>query len=378
MSSIVVERKPFMVGAIKKTGCSMVVGGLARRWQEWASERSAKQQTVPRGWVPTLLPAERKGSELNRPGEELAPKVTEKQHMAGGARMGVLGSSCGSGYKMSPSYGSKGEDCRVLKAEQELLQEKMERDSWLCRADTAQIVPRNTAAILGEACSEGRQLHNDSTLKQTPPAQIHTRKEKGILSSKSSSLDTEDSGFGEEGERSEREEENRIHKRMNKTEKRGKEEKTRKRVLPRVKVLSMMDVRNTWQKWSEEHMEKQKLNPFSAEFDYEYAMAVRLQKGDEGYGRPKEGSKTAERAHRAHKHIQREMEELCFIIRDTGVHGKDGRARITFGRLFERYIRISDKVVGILLRARKHGMLLFEGEMLWQGKDDNVVITLLV
>lgn len=45
--------------------------------------------------------------------------------------------------------------------------------------------------------------------------------------------------------------------------------------------------------------------------------------------------------------------------------------------LFDRYIRISDKVVGILMRARKHGLVDFEGEMLWQGRDDHVVITLL-
>ena len=38
---------------------------------------------------------------------------------------------------------------------------------------------------------------------------------------------------------------------------------------------------------------------------------------------------------------------------------------------------ISNKVVGILLRARKYGFVTFEGEMLFQGQDDNVVITLL-
>eukprot|EP00064_Thunnus_orientalis_P014747 superscaffoldBa00002613_g14794 len=38
--------------------------------------------------------------------------------------------------------------------------------------------------------------------------------------------------------------------------------------------------------------------------------------------------------------------------------------------------KISDKVVGILLRCRKHKMLDFEGEMLWKGQDDHVIITL--
>ena len=38
---------------------------------------------------------------------------------------------------------------------------------------------------------------------------------------------------------------------------------------------------------------------------------------------------------------------------------------------------ISNKVVGVLLRARKYGFVTFEGETLFQGRDDNVVITLL-
>uniref|UniRef100_A0A673HS45 Costars domain-containing protein n=1 Tax=Sinocyclocheilus rhinocerous TaxID=307959 RepID=A0A673HS45_9TELE len=57
---------------------------------------------------------------------------------------------------------------------------------------------------------------------------------------------------------------------------------------------------------------------------------------------------------------------------------QDGYTRVTFGELFDRYVRISDKVVGILMRARKHGKVAFEGEMLWQGRDDGVIITLLV
>ena len=41
------------------------------------------------------------------------------------------------------------------------------------------------------------------------------------------------------------------------------------------------------------------------------------------------------------------------------------------------YKVISNKLVGILLRARKYDLVKFEGEMLYQRKDDDVVITLL-
>ncbi|CAL8365746.1 unnamed protein product [Arctogadus glacialis] len=140
------------------------------------------------------------------------------------------------------------------------------------------------------------------------------------------------------------------------------------------------DLKSRWQGWESAHSHTQKLNPFSAGFDAQYSMSLRLQPGEEGYGRPKEGTKTAERAQRAERHIHGEIDDLCHVIRRMSREGDeaDGRSCVTFGALFERYVRVSDKVVGILLRARKHGKVAFDGEMLWQGQDDAVVITLLV
>ncbi|OQR66301.1 actin-binding Rho-activating protein-like [Tropilaelaps mercedesae] len=40
------------------------------------------------------------------------------------------------------------------------------------------------------------------------------------------------------------------------------------------------------------------------------------------------------------------------------------------------YTVISDKLVGSLLRARKKGLVDFEGEILYQRRDDDVPITL--
>ncbi|XP_068118938.1 actin-binding Rho-activating protein-like [Hyperolius riggenbachi] len=151
----------------------------------------------------------------------------------------------------------------------------------------------------------------------------------------------------------------------------------RKALLSKIKIITISDLRKQWQSRSEVHVEKQRLNPFSDDFDYQHAMDVRLHKGDKGYGRPEEGSKTESRGKRALQHVHKEVEEMCLIIRDMGVRGRDGKIRVTFGRLFDQYVRISDKVVGILLRARKHGHLDFEGEMLWQGVHDDVIITLL-
>ncbi|XP_061597719.1 actin binding Rho activating protein b [Cololabis saira] len=138
------------------------------------------------------------------------------------------------------------------------------------------------------------------------------------------------------------------------------------------------NLKSRWQNWAVQHTVNQKLNPFSEYFDYDYSMSLRLQKGQDGYGRPKEGSKTAERAKRAERYIHREIDDMCYVIRTMADPDPDGKTRVTFGQLFDRYVRISDKVVGILMRARKHGKVAFEGEMLWQGQDDGVIITLLV
>uniref|UniRef100_A0A7N4NNE5 Actin-binding Rho-activating protein n=1 Tax=Sarcophilus harrisii TaxID=9305 RepID=A0A7N4NNE5_SARHA len=132
------------------------------------------------------------------------------------------------------------------------------------------------------------------------------------------------------------------------------------------------DLRKNWQGWIKNHIDYQKSNPFSHD-----APAIVVNKGDPTYGRPPKGSKTEQRGKDAHVHVEKELEELCWILRNNGEKGADGNSRMTFKQLFERYATISNKVVGLLLRARKHGMVHFEGEMLWQGQDDDVIITLL-
>uniref|UniRef100_A0A1I8BVB9 Costars domain-containing protein n=1 Tax=Meloidogyne hapla TaxID=6305 RepID=A0A1I8BVB9_MELHA len=95
------------------------------------------------------------------------------------------------------------------------------------------------------------------------------------------------------------------------------------------------------------------------------------------YGKPPPGSLTEMRAKKAAKHIAKEMLQLCEIIEEYG-NKINGEKIITFGHLFNIYEYISDKVVGILLRARKHGMVDFDGEMLFQRRDENKIIKLLL
>lgn len=101
------------------------------------------------------------------------------------------------------------------------------------------------------------------------------------------------------------------------------------------------------------------------------------QRNDKEYGRPVAGSKTETRGRFAGAHISQEVKQLCQIILQMGEEQPDGTFSVTFRRLFDRYTRISNKVVGMLLRARKQNLVHFEGEVLFQRRDDDVIITLL-
>ena len=47
---------------------------------------------------------------------------------------------------------------------------------------------------------------------------------------------------------------------------------------------------------------------------------------------------------------------------------------IEFGPLFYAYQDISDTLVGIMMRAKKYGLIKYKGDMLFQGQDDAVPI----
>ncbi|KAK0166738.1 hypothetical protein PV327_004227 [Microctonus hyperodae] len=90
------------------------------------------------------------------------------------------------------------------------------------------------------------------------------------------------------------------------------------------------------------------------------------------------GSQSDIRGRKATAHILKEILELCEIIYQNGQPCKDHPeiTGISFGDLFNIYVAISDKCVGLLLRARKQGLVEFEGECLFQRRDDNVPVFL--
>lgn len=125
-----------------------------------------------------------------------------------------------------------------------------------------------------------------------------------------------------------------------------------------------------------EHRQNQLINPFS---EWSGAGTRRkLSRDDPDYGKPVEGSKTAERGKQAQLQMISDMVQLCDFIYDCGIRSPDGRAAIAFGNLFRLYSTINDKCVGLLMRGRRHKILDFTGEMLFQRRDDEKMIELLL
>uniref|UniRef100_A0A2K6BZZ5 Actin-binding Rho-activating protein n=1 Tax=Macaca nemestrina TaxID=9545 RepID=A0A2K6BZZ5_MACNE len=342
--------------ALRKIRTATLVINLARGWQQWANENSIRQAQEPTGWLPggtqdspqAPKPITPPTSHQKAQSAPKSPPRTPEGHGDGQSSEKVL----------EVSHIKKKE---VTKTVVSKAYERGGDVSHLSHSHGSPTRRRKCANLVSELTKGWR------VMEQEEPTW------------RSDSVDTEDSGYG--GEAEERPEQDGVQVAVARI----------KRPLPsqvnrfteklnckaQQKYSQVGNLKGRWQQWADEHIQSQKLNPFSEEFDYELAMSTRLHKGDEGYGRPKEGTKTAERAKRAEEHIYREIMDMCFIIRTMARHRRDGKIQVTFGDLFDRYVRISDKVVGILMRARKHGLVDFEGEMLWQGRDDHVVITLL-
>jgi hypothetical protein len=75
--------------------------------------------------------------------------------------------------------------------------------------------------------------------------------------------------------------------------------------------------------------------------------------------------------------VEGAVEKLLETIRLlSGVQGRSRECSVTFGQLFTAYENISDTLVGIMVRAKRRGLIQYDGEMLFQGIHDNVRVTL--
>jgi len=87
-------------------------------------------------------------------------------------------------------------------------------------------------------------------------------------------------------------------------------------------------------------------------------------------------SLSAARAEEGAKWVDEAVAKLVNEIKKIG-YDEQGRMAVKFITLFKHYENISDSLVGIMIRAKKRGLIEYVGEMLLQGKDDDVVITVI-
>uniref|UniRef100_A0A8C3U1L4 Actin-binding Rho-activating protein n=1 Tax=Catharus ustulatus TaxID=91951 RepID=A0A8C3U1L4_CATUS len=366
--------------AVHKIRMASQVFSLARGWQQWASDHHVKQEQEPSGWVPTAesssgLPVQESSFEKWQiPYAEKQSRESDEDPKVFSIRSKEVTKTV-----VSKAY-ERGGDVSLLSeryennnssSEMTKLKEESSAIDKLLSNKLPSSIRRKCSNVVSELTKGWEKMEEED--KDGAKGEL-------LLKCRDDSLDAQDSGYGEAEDKLEQEDSDRevtaarIKRPVPSLASRLSEEARSK---ARRKCSAVHSLKDRWQEWADQHIITQKLNPFSDEFDHELAMSTRLHKGDEGYGHPKEGTKTAERAKRAEAHIHREIRDMCFIIESMAKPRPDGKIQVTFGELFDRYVRISDKVVGILMRARKHGLVDFEGEMLWQGRDDNVIITLL-
>ncbi|EDW70085.1 actin-binding Rho-activating protein [Drosophila virilis] len=126
----------------------------------------------------------------------------------------------------------------------------------------------------------------------------------------------------------------------------------------------------------EEHQQWQRINPFA---HYSVRDMPKRSIHREFYGTPPAGSLSEKRALQAQVLSLQEILQLCELINENGEKtAADGTPEVslTFGVLFEIYNHISDKLLGTLLCARKHKYIDFQGETLFQGRDDAQLVRL--
>uniref|UniRef100_A0A669P445 Actin-binding Rho-activating protein n=1 Tax=Phasianus colchicus TaxID=9054 RepID=A0A669P445_PHACC len=376
-SNVAPEEKPSTTPvkrAVHKIRTASLVFSLARGWQQWASDHNVKQAKEPPGWVPTAGDASAQSVQERHFEKWPVPSTKRDDEKSSANELFNIKSKEVLKTVVSKAY-ERASDVNLLSGRYENNHGSSETIEFKEESNGIDnILNGKLSPTIRRKC-----LNRVSDLIQgfEEEDKLGTREEL-LLKCQDDSMDAEDSGYGEAEDRLEPEDNSQevipVKIKQPSLMSRCSEEKS---IKAHRKYSPVSSLKNRWQEWADQHILTQKLNPFSEEFDHKLAMSTRLHKGDEGYGRPKEGTKTAERAKRAEAHIHREIRDLCFIIKTMAKPRRDGKIQVTFGELFERYVRISDKVVGILMRARKHGLVDFEGEMLWQGRDDNVIITLL-
>ncbi|XP_034535295.1 actin-binding Rho-activating protein-like, partial [Notolabrus celidotus] len=167
--------------AVRKIKCAAMVASLAKSWQGWANDHSNQQDAIPTGWMPSSV-------------EEVDEK--ERSHVV---KLTVKPRSITA--DPSDSGGSKIRACTVTKTVQPKRSECSSSDVVNAIRGKMESGPEQSKPFLGnESPTRRRQMRalqhagEGSGVIQDRKLMLQEKK----LSSRSSSVDTEDSGIGEE------------------------------------------------------------------------------------------------------------------------------------------------------------------------------------
>lgn len=166
--------------AVRKMKCAGLVANLAKGWQGWANERSEKQDNIPSGWMPSSVEESVSKEQKNAVKLTVTPRVITADD---GEKPGTQIRACSITKTVQP----KRSECSSVDLVN-AIRDKMESG------------PEESKRYLGSE-SPTRRRHMRALQDGGGGGVIQERKlmlQEKKLESRSSSVDTEDSGLGEE------------------------------------------------------------------------------------------------------------------------------------------------------------------------------------
>lgn len=168
--------------AVRKIKCAGMVASLAKSWQGWATEHTEKQDGNPSGWVPSSI------EEEDRKQSNHVVKLTVTPHV-------IAADSCDDGS-------SKIRSCSIAKTVQPKRSECSSMDLVNAIRGKMESGSGESKLFLGnESPTRRRQMRALQKAGEAGGGVIQDRKlmlQEKTFGSRSSSVDTEDSGLGEE------------------------------------------------------------------------------------------------------------------------------------------------------------------------------------
>lgn len=173
---------PALKRAVRKIKCAAMVANLAKSWQGWAHEHANKQDAIPSGWMPSSIVGEDKKERNHITKLTVNPRVIKADATDPG--------------------GSKIRTCSVTQAAQPKYNKCNGNDMVSAIRDKIESGPDENKSFLGnESPTRRRQIRALQSAGVGIGGVIQDRKlmlQDKKLGSRSSSVDTEDSGLGEE------------------------------------------------------------------------------------------------------------------------------------------------------------------------------------